>query len=321
MRLCPGGAARAAARRHRAGATRTSRRSARPEAFLRSRPWQLALDLQHRPARARRIAEGHERGRGRRSSRRGRPACSALEILADEIGDLPDNRTRFLVLTGPAARPSTPTPIRGRRRRTTLVVARPQRAGDPAGGPARHRRARAEHAQARVAPESRARRGSTSSGSTSTAMPPIRRWRPSWRSCAQVTDDDPRPRQLPERRRLSRPPRAKRRPSPTRDAVDAPSGVQISAGQARHLDASTALASSLQNGQVLPAAALFLDEHLADPEDDERRSAMNAMIELTNVPRSGSRPRWPGQPPAPLAGTILSSDEVHAAEEPCRSAA
>jgi prephenate dehydratase len=45
-----------------------------------------------------------------------------LEILADEIGDLPDNRTRFLVL----AVPGTPTPALvdpPAMRRTTLVVA------------------------------------------------------------------------------------------------------------------------------------------------------------------------------------------------------
>jgi prephenate dehydratase len=45
-----------------------------------------------------------------------------LEILADDIGDLPGNRTRFVVLTRPDDAPMT---LRrpGTRRRTTLVVA------------------------------------------------------------------------------------------------------------------------------------------------------------------------------------------------------
>ena len=43
-------------------------------------------------------------------------------MLADEIGDLPGNRTRFVVLTRPDAGPLALRPT-GTRRRTTLVVA------------------------------------------------------------------------------------------------------------------------------------------------------------------------------------------------------
>ena len=45
-----------------------------------------------------------------------------LEILADEIGDLPDNRTRFLVLARPGAA-VPPLVAMPPLRRTTIVVA------------------------------------------------------------------------------------------------------------------------------------------------------------------------------------------------------
>ena len=45
-----------------------------------------------------------------------------LEILADQIGDLPDNRTRFLVLTRPGEGPAG-LRITSGSPRTTLVVA------------------------------------------------------------------------------------------------------------------------------------------------------------------------------------------------------
>lgn len=46
-----------------------------------------------------------------------------LEVLVDEIGDLPDNRTRFLVLGRPAGTDVPLQPIPDAVQRTTLVVA------------------------------------------------------------------------------------------------------------------------------------------------------------------------------------------------------
>ena len=90
------------------------------EAFLRGRPWQL-LTTYNTAGAGKAIADRGERGAAAVLSPRA-AGLFGLEILADEIGDQPGNRTRFVVL----ARPETgPLPVRpaGTRRRTTLVVA------------------------------------------------------------------------------------------------------------------------------------------------------------------------------------------------------
>jgi prephenate dehydratase len=91
------------------------------EAFLRARPWQL-LTTYNTAGAGKSIAERGERGAAAVLSPRA-AGLFGLEILADEIGDLPGNRTRFAVLARPgqqipalAAGPSAD-------RRTTLVLA------------------------------------------------------------------------------------------------------------------------------------------------------------------------------------------------------
>jgi prephenate dehydratase len=90
------------------------------EAFLRARPWQL-LSTYNTAGAGKAIAEGHERRAAAVLSPRA-AGLFGLEILADEIGDLPDNRTRFLVLTRPGGGASG-LRIPGGSPRTTLVVA------------------------------------------------------------------------------------------------------------------------------------------------------------------------------------------------------
>ena len=90
------------------------------EAFLRSRPWQL-LSTYNTAGAGKAIADSDERGAAAVLSPRA-AALFGLEVLADDIGDLPDNRTRFLLLARPDGQPpdliDPPT-----MRRTTLVVA------------------------------------------------------------------------------------------------------------------------------------------------------------------------------------------------------
>jgi prephenate dehydratase len=90
------------------------------EAFLRSRPWQL-LSTYNTAGAGRSIADASERGAAAVLSPRA-AGLFGLEVLADDIGDLPDNRTRFLVLAMPGQRvpPLVDAPAL---RRTTLVVA------------------------------------------------------------------------------------------------------------------------------------------------------------------------------------------------------
>ena len=90
------------------------------EAFLRSRPWQL-LSTYNTAGAGKAIAEGHEHGAAAVLSPRA-AGLFGLEILADQIGDLPDNRTRFLVLTRPGEGPAG-LRITGGSPRTTIVVA------------------------------------------------------------------------------------------------------------------------------------------------------------------------------------------------------
>jgi prephenate dehydratase len=91
------------------------------EAFLRTRPWQL-LTTYNTAGAGKAIAERGERGAAAVLSPRA-AALFGLDALADEIGDLPGNRTRFAVLAQPgksipggAGQPST-------ERRTTLALA------------------------------------------------------------------------------------------------------------------------------------------------------------------------------------------------------
>lgn len=90
------------------------------EAFLRSRPWQL-LSTYNTAGAGKAIADSSERGAAAVLSPRA-AALFGLEILADGIGDLADNRTRFLVLArqGVEVPPLVSPPDL---RRTTLVVA------------------------------------------------------------------------------------------------------------------------------------------------------------------------------------------------------
>jgi prephenate dehydratase len=90
------------------------------EAFLRSRPWQL-LSTYNTAGAGKTIADSSERGAAAVLSPRA-AALFKLEILADDIGDLPGNRTRFLVL---ARADGQPPPLLDppSERRTTLVVA------------------------------------------------------------------------------------------------------------------------------------------------------------------------------------------------------
>lgn len=94
------------------------------EAFLRQRPWQL-LTTYNTAGAGKAIADRGERGAAAVLSPRA-AALFGLEIVADEIGDLPGNRTRFLVLARPdasgAGQPAV-VAFPEARHRTTLVVA------------------------------------------------------------------------------------------------------------------------------------------------------------------------------------------------------
>jgi prephenate dehydratase len=91
------------------------------EAFLRARPWQL-LSTYNTAGAGKAIADAGERGAAAVLSPRA-AALFGLEVLADEIGDLPNNRTRFLVLgrPGDGSTPALQDPPT--HRRTTIVVA------------------------------------------------------------------------------------------------------------------------------------------------------------------------------------------------------
>ena len=91
------------------------------EAFLRQRPWQL-LSTYNTAGAGKAIADRGERGAAAVLSPRA-AGLFGLEILADEIGDQPGNRTRFAVLGRPGEPPPALLPGPGTGSRTTLVVA------------------------------------------------------------------------------------------------------------------------------------------------------------------------------------------------------
>jgi Prephenate dehydratase len=91
------------------------------EIFLRSRPWQL-LTTYNTAGAGKSIVDREERGAAAVLSPRA-AGLFGLEILAEEVGDLPGNRTRFLVLAAPGAS-LAPTVLGGAdvQMRTTLVM-------------------------------------------------------------------------------------------------------------------------------------------------------------------------------------------------------
>jgi prephenate dehydratase len=91
------------------------------EIFLRARPWQL-LSTYNTAGAGMGIVDRQERGAAAVLSPRA-AGLFGLEVLVDEIGDLPENRTRFLILTRPDAAVPELQPIDGAVRRTTIVVA------------------------------------------------------------------------------------------------------------------------------------------------------------------------------------------------------
>lgn len=91
------------------------------EAFLRGRPWKL-LSTYNTAGAGKAIIDAEERGAAAVLSPRA-AALFGLEVLADEIGDLPGNRTRFLVLARPANGAVPPLVAPPGARRTTIVVA------------------------------------------------------------------------------------------------------------------------------------------------------------------------------------------------------
>jgi prephenate dehydratase len=91
------------------------------EIFLRARPWQL-LTTYNTAGAGKSIVDRAERGSAAVLSPRA-AALFGLEVLADEIGDLPGNRTRFLVLRPPGAATSDAGVHGATTMRTTLVMA------------------------------------------------------------------------------------------------------------------------------------------------------------------------------------------------------
>jgi prephenate dehydratase len=69
------------------------------ERFLRTRPWEL-LTTYNTAGAGKRIADDGERGAAAVLSPRA-AGLFGLEVLADDIADVPDNRTRFLALARP----------------------------------------------------------------------------------------------------------------------------------------------------------------------------------------------------------------------------
>lgn len=98
---------------------------AQAERFLRTRSWTL-LSTYNTAAAGRMVAERRERGSAAVLSPRG-AALYGLDVLAADIEDAPDDRTRFLIVARPGGNPFTAAGRRGRASprgamRTTLVV-------------------------------------------------------------------------------------------------------------------------------------------------------------------------------------------------------
>jgi len=91
------------------------------ETFLRTRPWQL-LSTYNTAGAGKAIGDRAERGAAAVLSPRA-AALFGLEVLVDEIGDQPGNRTRFVVLARPDEAPLGLLPRSAEGWRTTLVVA------------------------------------------------------------------------------------------------------------------------------------------------------------------------------------------------------
>jgi prephenate dehydratase len=91
------------------------------EAFLRTRPWSL-LTTYNTAGAGQAIVDRGERGSAAVLSPRA-AALIGLEVLADGIEDVADNRTRFLVIARPGAILPPLRSTAGRAMRTTLVVA------------------------------------------------------------------------------------------------------------------------------------------------------------------------------------------------------
>ncbi len=93
------------------------------ESFLRTRPWSL-LTTYNTAGSGKLIAERRERGAAAVLSPRA-AAAYGLQILADGIQSVPDNRTRFLIVARPGEAPAPPAaptdPVAGHR--TTLALA------------------------------------------------------------------------------------------------------------------------------------------------------------------------------------------------------
>jgi prephenate dehydratase len=89
------------------------------ERFLRTRPWEL-LTTYNTAGAAKRIVDAGERGAAAVLSPRA-AALFGLEVLADDVADVADNRTRFLAIARPGAdRPSWRAPA-GPGRRSLLA--------------------------------------------------------------------------------------------------------------------------------------------------------------------------------------------------------
>ena len=86
------------------------------ERFLRTRPWALLTTYNTAGAGKFIVDQGDDRAAAVLSARAAR--AFGLEILADSIQDVPDNRTRFLVVERPGA---TPTEVAGVAYRTTIA--------------------------------------------------------------------------------------------------------------------------------------------------------------------------------------------------------
>ena len=89
------------------------------EAFLRTRPWQL-LTTYNTAGAGKSIVDRGERGAAAVLSPRA-AALFGLEILANDIQDVADNRTRFLILATPVT--DVPVVLEGGLPRTTLALA------------------------------------------------------------------------------------------------------------------------------------------------------------------------------------------------------